>query len=547
MIIGVLVLMSISLLGVVGLQLYWINDAIKVKQEQFDRSVNEALSKVVAKLETQEAVTVVTDQMASLHKPTDSLYHAEPQQTAPAAQTKKNLNAAATANVPSVTAAPAGPAATVPPHTESSAQAAQPKYRAAQAVATAQRQGSAGDFVFYFSKADSSRIKQVLRNISGTSTTIVPSLTRGAEGYQQIVNAQVDSLTVARLRKGGILQLEQVTDTTHKRFLRINNRPVRISADTLRSMALQLDSLRQHVKFTSVFSPTEIASVDVRNDSVFIVRKGKKDPVLISSGNHAGAITLMGSRTPSPVLNRKDTVPHRIAVSQKVATALTATVSPSTEGAAQAGKATKVPPPKKIKPSDIKKIDIRKDKLNDVVQKMVVEYVVKDVPLQKRMNLQHLPELIKAELQQQGIDLNFGYWVVAGDKDTVAARNLLPLKKQAVTAYKANLFPNDIFDKQDHLGLYFPDSKIYAFKSLGGMLALSALFTLVIIATFGSTIHIIYKQKKLSEMKNDFINNMTHEFKTPIATISLASDAIANPKVYQNPEKVQYYTNIIRQ
>jgi signal transduction histidine kinase len=79
------------------------------------------------------------------------------------------------------------------------------------------------------------------------------------------------------------------------------------------------------------------------------------------------------------------------------------------------------------------------------------------------------------------------------------------------------------------------------------MLLLSFLFTLIIIIAFAYTILIIFKQKKLSEIKSDFINNMTHEFKTPIATISLAVDSINNPKVYDNKDKVQYYTGIIKE
>src|SRR5690606_7503400 len=129
----------------------------------------------------------------------------------------------------------------------------------------------------------------------------------------------------------------------------------------------------------------------------------------------------------------------------------------------------------------------------------------------------------------------------------VAARYLPIEGEKNFATYKASLFPNDIFDKPDHLAVYFPDSQAYALKSLWSMLLLSGLFTLIMVATFGTTVHIIFRQKKLSDMKNDFINNMTHEFKTPIATISLAADAIANPKVYARPEKIQYYTGIIRQ
>ncbi len=77
------------------------------------------------------------------------------------------------------------------------------------------------------------------------------------------------------------------------------------------------------------------------------------------------------------------------------------------------------------------------------------------------------------------------------------------------------------------------------------LLSGSGLFTLIILLTFLMTISIILKQKKLSEIKSDFINNMTHEFKTPIATISLAVDSINNSKVINNPNRIKHFTGII--
>jgi len=75
----------------------------------------------------------------------------------------------------------------------------------------------------------------------------------------------------------------------------------------------------------------------------------------------------------------------------------------------------------------------------------------------------------------------------------------------------------------------------------------SLLFTMVILLTFGLTLYYIQKQKKLSDIKSDFINNMTHEFKTPIATINLASDALGSPKVMGQQEQTKYYLKIIKQ
>src|ERR1051325_3740295 len=84
-------------------------------------------------------------------------------------------------------------------------------------------------------------------------------------------------------------------------------------------------------------------------------------------------------------------------------------------------------------------------------------------------------------------------------------------------------------------------------KSLRWNIAASVLFSLIIIAAFYLTVRTMLRQKKLGDIKNDFINNMTHEFKTPIATISLAVDAMRNEKVLQDREKINYFNGIIKE
>ena len=91
------------------------------------------------------------------------------------------------------------------------------------------------------------------------------------------------------------------------------------------------------------------------------------------------------------------------------------------------------------------------------------------------------------------------------------------------------------------------DWKDFALKELRMPIVMAILFTIIIIAAFYLTVHTMLRQKKLGEIKNDFINNMTHEFKTPIATISLAVDAMKNEKVLQNREKIGYFSSIIKE
>lgn len=97
------------------------------------------------------------------------------------------------------------------------------------------------------------------------------------------------------------------------------------------------------------------------------------------------------------------------------------------------------------------------------------------------------------------------------------------------------------------LAVVIPDYKKIVLGEMRAMIAGAIFFTLVIIAAFYVTVNALVRQKKLSEIKNDFINNMTHEFKTPLATISLAVDALRNEKVVQDRNKSEYFTGIIKE
>jgi two-component system phosphate regulon sensor histidine kinase PhoR len=99
----------------------------------------------------------------------------------------------------------------------------------------------------------------------------------------------------------------------------------------------------------------------------------------------------------------------------------------------------------------------------------------------------------------------------------------------------------------EHLIMIVPDFRKQVWESLWVSIVTAVLFTLIIVAAFFLTVRTLLRQKKLSEIKSDFINNMTHEFKTPLATISLAVDALRNEKVLQQPEKMQYFSGIIKE
>jgi two-component system phosphate regulon sensor histidine kinase PhoR len=180
-------------------------------------------------------------------------------------------------------------------------------------------------------------------------------------------------------------------------------------------------------------------------------------------------------------------------------------------------------------------------------------------PIRQRINLEYFSELLYHSMQDRGIPINYDYaiyserqkqFVVTSLQNPQAQSN--PVMAQASmnnlvkSEYKVRLFPSDI-QLPGYLMLHFPGKSGYMWRSVLPMLIGSVVFSCIILFCFAYTIQVIFNQKKLSDIKNDFINNMTHEFKTPIATISLASDSITSPMIVNNPQKVTRFAGIIQQ
>jgi len=182
------------------------------------------------------------------------------------------------------------------------------------------------------------------------------------------------------------------------------------------------------------------------------------------------------------------------------------------------------------------------------------------LPLEERIfNLEMLSAFMKRELASRGIGLEYFYGVhsnhlnsliIANDHYVVADRSPKVIqtghKNLLTSQYQVELFGQDIHSP-GQLIVYFPNKLDYVWGKVWKNLLAALFFTSLIVLCFGYTIYVIFRQKKLSEMKGDFINNMTHEFKTPIATISLAADSISNPSISGKPEKVKRFADIIRQ
>lgn len=188
----------------------------------------------------------------------------------------------------------------------------------------------------------------------------------------------------------------------------------------------------------------------------------------------------------------------------------------------------------------------RMEKLDKAVEQMAREYELRDKRLAERILPASVDSMIGSELRNQGVAMAYSVVLRDNADSVVYSRLTTPSVTREGKKFEASLFPDNIVHRGDHMEVIFADTMVYFLSSIWIRLLSSALFTAVIIFIFTYTMHIILRQKKLSEMKNDFINNMTHEFKTPIATIRLASEALVNPSVSGDAEKLRYYARVIR-
>ncbi|MCD4789212.1 MAG: HAMP domain-containing histidine kinase [Bacteroidales bacterium] len=182
----------------------------------------------------------------------------------------------------------------------------------------------------------------------------------------------------------------------------------------------------------------------------------------------------------------------------------------------------------------------------EVLESMMNNF--RNTPIENRINTTMLDSLINNELNCKGINTDYEFGIFS------PTRNIMPVQKTGKypkellnKGFAFALFPSDMFNNPDYLIVYFPYEKRFLITQLWGTLSISIIFIIVIILSFAYTIITILKQKKISEMKNDFINNMTHEFKTPVSTISLACEALGDKDIIKSEAVYNNYINVINE
>ncbi|KAA6339603.1 Sensor protein SrrB, partial [termite gut metagenome] len=180
--------------------------------------------------------------------------------------------------------------------------------------------------------------------------------------------------------------------------------------------------------------------------------------------------------------------------------------------------------------------------IDEVVWQML--YRTSNKPLEERINFNNLDHYLKSELKNSGIDLEYCFSIINKNGHEIY-RCPEYTAKGSESPYSQILFQNDDPPaRMNILKVHFPTKKDYIYNSVSFIIP-STVFTVVLLIVFIFTLYIIFRQKKLTEMKNDFVNNMTHEFKTPISTISLAAQMLKDSSVSKSPEMFQHISGII--
>ncbi|WEK69040.1 MAG: HAMP domain-containing sensor histidine kinase [Candidatus Chryseobacterium colombiense] len=192
--------------------------------------------------------------------------------------------------------------------------------------------------------------------------------------------------------------------------------------------------------------------------------------------------------------------------------------------------------------------DINQDiETGDYSMKEYVKVYGNNLPITKRVDQKVLDSVITKELRIRGITASFGYGITDKNNKLTSIADKIYKEKKDNNSYNYPLFT----DKKDRtiygLTLVFPKKEYSLAMNNWPMLLGTFLSLLTILGIYIISINYMMRQKKLAEVKTDFINNMSHEFKTPLATISVATDSLANDKIATNPDKVKYYSELIKQ
>ncbi len=555
----IVVFMSLALAGLIAFQWYWIDHALTVKKERFDQDVNEALQTIVRKLEKQEALdmaskrvyfqeTLVASQQATQQeKNKTSLPSLSPQ---PKAKFKTKAVTSPPSDEPIYDTLTATLKFPLPKGNLPSPRIYTPAAPSIKSVAGTEPRSIqflpdsllSSDIVYY-NGLDTIRLSK-------------PNARDSAPVFNTYI--AIDSLPA---------QLRTTAKNTHYReFFIERGQPVKGIAihptDSLIGRAQNVTRIyRNHTQADKghTLTPGELKSMPLHRDSLQARKKDfqawsvTEDARIIVSSKNAALQELIISTMDNERIKPESI--NAVHINKTKGEAVIHYLKRKEKPAPLTGNTAKVVTTETIPLADTSLAMRAKlsqgfqkiEQQSEIVSSVFKELVTRERSLEERINPQWLDSLVAAEVRNHGIELPYQYKVqTASGKVFQTVANATLTGEVPNNAYRAVLFPNDLFGADNFLLLHFPGQQHYVMQKLWLVLASSVVLILIIIGCFCFAIITILRQKKLSDIKNDFINNMTHELKTPISTISLACEVLQDPDIQSNSMGRSRYLQIIR-
>lgn len=187
------------------------------------------------------------------------------------------------------------------------------------------------------------------------------------------------------------------------------------------------------------------------------------------------------------------------------------------------------------------------NKRKDILKRAFQDYIIQTevIPDKRKISISKIDTLLKKEFSNKGIDIPHLVSLEWKNKDSIHFIQKEKHEKEKNAVYKVSLFPSDLKPNNIQLMVNFPEKQKFILAQMNLMLVFSGIITITIILLFYTSIRMYYNQKKTSEVKNDLLNNISHEFKTPLSTISIACDTIKDYNYELPSEKISRYTGII--
>ncbi len=442
---NIIIVMLLALIGLIAFQWYWIENAISVKKEQFDRDVNDAMQATVKKIEKQEVIFLANQQMK-----------AQEQQKLLAITQHKNFHKKA--SKPKVQEVPLS-----------------------ETLASAEPQES-----------ERPHFIRLPQNADNQVITIAPSDIFLAEPSFEIPARQMD--LVREMLEEQNLVWDELNQPT--RSLLMRQRSVEDLIRVINRQVIQLSRGRQN-------RPRNGVQFKVDNENGLVAYNYYYE-------NNTSADSLN-------VVSKKANKTERL---------------------------TEIP--RESQEKNIQTTYERTQNKAELVKNVLSDVIHGSRNIYERLDRPTLDTLLKKELQSRGISLPYQYGVKNSSNMIFSSFAVNYSQDLLQKAYKVLLFPNDLQPQNHFLYVYFPNTQGFILRNMWTVFLSSILLILMIGGVFYSSVSTMLQQKKLAEIKNDFINNMTHEFKTPISTISLAVEVMKDSEVKKDGSKMNRYLNIIQ-